>query len=144
MLYIPYTIPYIWASFDLCLVVNSAGNALADEYLPSCVITVQNLPYEFVPLQITALTLILEIQTWQLLCKQSPLGSNLSIRTLHCVFRLAHAKQRRLEQVRRWDENERMIPYSTSKSTKKGVQFQDSVTLLEAAARDDYHEGNSS
>ena len=37
-----------------------------------------------------------------------------------------------------------MIPYSTPSSTKKGVQFQDSVTLLEAAARDDYHEGNSS
>lgn len=60
------------------------------------------------------------------------------------VFRLNHAKQRRLEQVRRWNETEENVPYTPNDSSdkKKAVQFQDSVTLLEAAARDDFNEGD--
>ena len=49
---------------------------------------------------------------------------------------------RRLEQVRKWNEAEKNYNQSTNKIPQQRVQFEDCVTLLEAAARDDYIEGS--
>ncbi|XP_039266092.2 protein phosphatase 1 regulatory subunit 16A-like [Styela clava] len=62
--------------------------------------------------------------------------------------RLIHARQRRQEQLQRWKESE--LEYEKDKAglpngqiandNKRSVKFGDSVTLLEAAARDDVDE----
>lgn len=61
---------------------------------------------------------------------------------------MIHARQRREEQLQRWDENELKVEEKSAGNHVNGdagrirrVKFGDSITLLEAAARDDIEEG---
>nr|XP_002122972.1 protein phosphatase 1 regulatory inhibitor subunit 16B-like isoform X1 [Ciona intestinalis] len=56
--------------------------------------------------------------------------------------RLNHAQKRRIEQIRKWNEYEKKLNDANKPKANlgKSVKFGDCVTLLEAAARNDYDE----
>lgn len=60
--------------------------------------------------------------------------------------RLNLARKRRLQQLKVWTQKEKEYNRKTQKnqqkSNKRGICFNDSVVLLEAAARNDIDEGN--
>lgn len=58
--------------------------------------------------------------------------------------RLRQAKHRRMQQLKIWQMRERENSRKTTKkSTKRHIVFDESVVLLEAAARNDIDEGTS-
>lgn len=59
--------------------------------------------------------------------------------------RLILARKRRSQQLKQWIHKDKEHGRKTKppKSNKRGIVFDDSVVLLEAAARNDIDEGNS-